>query len=170
MASIIEKIKDRRMREWYEANRKPEFLDEIAEEALREDYKFDSKSGLFLKNISDSGYTHINIIMPRISDIHFHPDVTETSRVLDGNGVYYYNPPATPDNAPLKNRLVRKRSRITTLVNSAHAWVPGAKGYLELDLTCDGVLDLKEEVCLVPFYEVESWLRTTKALRQEGSK
>ncbi len=152
MEDPIKSIANKSIREWYQRNLDPLFLRKLVEEAEKEGYSFDTNSGLLFRKVySDSvikrlGYTVLDIIFPRHTDLHYHKDVDEAIKVVKGEGFAYVE-----DEDYVSIEVIHQGSEIYIPKKTLHLFSPFENNCLEIRLACSGIFDPKQEVCVEKF-------------------
>ncbi len=157
-------IEDKAIKKWYKENLDSTFLGIIVWKANRNGYVLDNKSGLLFRNVySDEiikrlNYTIIDIIFPRPIDLHYHKDVDEAFRVLNGEGVFCMHD-------SVENTL-HKGKQLFVPKNVLHSFMPNKDDFLEIRVACSGILDPAQEVCEKRFDEFQPWLDYYKQFKK----
>ncbi|UCD03690.1 MAG: hypothetical protein JSW73_04080 [Candidatus Woesearchaeota archaeon] len=152
MESVVDTLTNKRIEEWYKENTKPGFLDQVVKDNKSNGYVLDKDSGLLIKQLhtpeelEELGYTERDIIFPRPTDYHFHPDVDETLTLLSGKGFSFegelYDLSKSPPTLVCFGGLVKK----TVIPKEIkHMIIPKKGTTLELHLECSGILDPEKE-------------------------
>ena len=135
-------------------------LDYISKRTALDGYSFDTKSGLYIKQLFPKkilerlGHTDLNIIFPRPVDWHYHKDVGEALHVISGRGrmIMQIKGEAMPRDAYMKSG-----STFFVRQGDIHSFRPDKGDYLEMSLTCTGILDPEQEVCVTRFDKEPHW-------------
>lgn len=149
-------LEDGPVKAWYVKTSKLDSLYSLARKMLPSGYVLDKKSGLLVKELFcepttvNLGHTTVAIIFPRPTDLHYHPDVDEAISVVGGSGMVY-----TRD-----DRGVEKRQRYYPVSdgfiprNVPHSIRPYNSDFVEIIVSCSGILDMSKEVCVERFDEL----------------
>jgi hypothetical protein len=155
----VPKLENGPIKEWYIKNSQVERLYKFAKIVEPYGYTLDPKSGLlFAHPFSDDiirtlGYTVLQIIFPRPTDLHYHPDVAEAISTLSGKGKLFKqtHPIHTLFPKEFKYETLTQGKSSIIPVNTPHAFVPSDGEYLEILLNCTANLDTQKEVTVRTF-------------------
>lgn len=169
MRDLITETENASVRKWFEENSESATLKRISDTARDKGYTYDPKAGLFFRQVyNDStlkklGYTVLDILFPRPADVHYHTDMGEAIRVVDGVGFYYeegLNPPnnllvLTPNLINMQHFIEKRRE---------HSFSPAKNDYLEIRLCCTGPYLDENEIQVIPFNEFELWKKVQRGV------
>ena len=156
---FINRLKEEHVREWYLKHSHLGVLEDLADRVEEQGYALDTKSGLFVKPhfgeviTEELGYTIVDIIFPRPSNYHFHTDVGEAIRVLNGSGAIIVG-----NDGDYTSSDFGKGWQTIVYSNQHHAFRPDRERFLEIRVCCTGILDPKKEVTVTRFDEFTPWL------------
>jgi len=153
---VFDRISNKRVREWYSSHVNSSFLKNMIDHAENDGYNLDTESGLltrepFSKETTNVlGYTALDIIFLRPTDLHYHKDVDEAIFVEDGKGLVVFEDFDYDTIKVFRNKLYRGKSIIIGKQTN-HAFRPDKGNFLEVRVSCSGILDPEKEVCMIPF-------------------
>ncbi len=149
---LVNSITNEKVKLWYLENQEiSSFLDIVA--ASIEGYSFDTKSGLFVKPVFKKingklKQTLVQVVFPRPTDIHYHEDVDEAVKVIQG-----YANVLVEDQKDIKTIIMGDEINIPK--GKHHYFCPDKNRFLELFIACSGILDPSKEKCVQHFYDVD---------------
>jgi len=130
----------------------------LAESLESQRYRLDTKPGLFVRPSCETAilpHTLIDIAFLRPTYLHYHRDVEETIRVINGCGSMLVSYPL-PQRMEFK---IDKGDERNLLPHTQHAFRPDKETCLELRIACDGILDPKKEIPVERFDKVFEWVK-----------
>lgn len=157
MSSVIDIIKNRTVRKWYKENVDPLVLNDIVNRGIEKGYTLNPKTGLLIKEVYSKktikkiGHSVIDIIFPRPIDMHHHEDVDGALKIVNGEGVLHVY-------TNLSERPLNKGDEVYIAKGVSHALRPNKNGFLEIRVTCSGILNPKKEICEMRFDKFPPWV------------
>ena len=157
---LVDTITNDEIREWYNENTAPNFLDNVAVSIQGGGYSFDPKSGLFIKPLFEKivdklNQTIVQVVFPRPTDIHYHEDIDESIMVLRGRGKM------GRDLNQSKYKWLNVGQEAFIPKGDHHYFCPDEETILELMIVCSGILNPSKEKCVRPFQDID-WYQKLK--------
>jgi len=171
MLDIVDQLENEHIKKWYKENTSLGFLDRVVSENEYYGYVLDKKSGLLFRSpysgevVKNLGYTVIDIIFSIPVDLHYHTDVGEALVVKRGQGVLY-----TKSGSLCKEEAFSVGKSVFVPKNMPHSFRPDINDYLEISLSCTGILHDENEVCIKRFDEFEIWNKYYKSSRLKSQR
>lgn len=157
MTSFVDRLEPGPAQEWYKRNNQGLDLDCWSGGFEQAGYLLDPKSGLLTRPHFDEkttgllGYTLIDLVFLRPTDLHYHPRMEEGIRVLGGGGLAIIDP------ANNGGRSLKKGDLFFISRGIKHAFRPDKGGFLELEVACTRIYTPAEEETVVSFDQFPPW-------------